>query len=119
MAELNIGQDFNCHPIGRYYTDGTGSGEEFREEFLKKAISEAGENETITIILDDGVEGYGSSFLVEAFAGLVRQGFMDGQTLKARLEFKYSDPDFSFYEDKIKQYIDSAKFNVVHYDGKV
>ncbi len=35
MAVLKIDSDFSEDPAGRYYSDGKGSGEEFREEFFK------------------------------------------------------------------------------------
>ena len=67
---INIATDFTPYPGGRYRSDGDFSGERFREELLRPAFSNA-ENETITVDLD-GAAGFGSSFLEEAFGGLVR-----------------------------------------------
>ncbi|WP_141226321.1 DUF4325 domain-containing protein [Photobacterium sanguinicancri] len=75
MAMLNIGTDFSLTPAGRFYSDGSGSGEEFREECLRVKLLALNNNEKLTIILDDGVDGYGSSFLVEGFAGMVKYGY--------------------------------------------
>lgn len=108
MKTINIGKDFSDHPIGRYRTDGEASGEAFRDDVLVPALRSLNSNEKIKIILDDGVEGYGSSFLVEAFAGVVRNNITSGIDLKSKLIFYYNDQDFAFFEEKIKQYIDEA-----------
>lgn len=74
MPEISIAKDFSRAPGIRYRKNGPYSGEEFRETVLVPAFSKAREQgEVLTIILD-GVAGYGSSFLEEAFGGLVRTG---------------------------------------------
>ena len=72
MTVITIATDFARYPFGRYVDDGPYSGQRFREEFLAPAL-ERDSNE-ITVVLD-GAIGMGSSFLEEAFGGLVRQGF--------------------------------------------
>lgn len=67
------------------------------------------------IVLDDGVETYGSSFLSEGFGGMVKHGYCKAQDLLEKLEFRYEDPDFKFYESKIKQYISDTKYNSKEY----
>jgi hypothetical protein len=109
LKTINIGKDFSSHPIGRYRSDGDGSGEVFREDYLLPVLSGLVKDEKIEIILDDGVDGYGSSFLVEAFAGVVKVGAMKSEELLNKLIFKYDDQDFNFYEEKIKEYISKAK----------
>lgn len=111
MAEINIGTEFSRDPAGRYYTDGAGSGEEFREEHLLPALKKLSNDEVLDIIIDDDVEGYGSSFLVEGFAGVVKFGHYQGDELLKKINIKFSEPDFSFYKDKIIQYIKEAQFN--------
>lgn len=111
MTKINIGQDFNDNPIGRFYSDGPGSGEEFREEKLLPALKKLKTNEKLEVIIDDGVDGYGSSFLVEGFAGCVKYGhFKSGELLK-KLKIKYDDEEFKFFADKIGQYINEAEKN--------
>ena len=61
--------DFSVAPGGRLKTYSLYSGEEFRESVLLPEIR--GGNK-IRVLLD-GVRGYGSSFLEEAFGGLVRK----------------------------------------------
>lgn len=112
MKILYIGQQFSDDPAGRYYTDGDGNGEEFREEILKPLFAL---NKVITINIDKNVEGYGSSFLVEAFGGLVKHGYYKKDYINRNLIIEYSDPDFKFYEKKIKQYIQEAEYNSMEY----
>lgn len=107
--QINIGKDFSEHPIGRYRSDGESSGEVFCEDFLLPTLHQLKSGERLEIVLDDRVEGYGSSFLSEAFAGAVRKGYVSSKELLNILEFKYSDPDFEFFADKIRQYIKETK----------
>lgn len=71
MKNISIASDFTKFPAGRFKDDGPYSGELFREKYLAPALSM---NETVVVELD-GARGYGSSFLEEAFGGLVRLGF--------------------------------------------
>lgn len=113
---LNIGERFSQTPSGRFYKDMTeSSGEEFREEVLLPLLLELAEKQKIEIILDDQVEGYGSSFLVEGFAGIVKYGYMTKAELLNKIEIKFSDPDFELFHDKIFEYIGKASFNSVQY----
>ena len=70
MSKMINVKDFSKYPGPWYSHLGSFSGEEFRDEFLIPAINEY---EFIGVNLD-GVFGYGSSFLEEAFGGLVRKG---------------------------------------------
>ena len=115
MNKLDIGKDFSPDPGGRFYSDKMKSGEEFREEQLKPRIESLGKDEQLEIILDNGVDGYGSSFLVEGFAGMVKYGYIQPNKLLTKLVFIYSDPDFNFFEKKIRQYINEANFNTEPY----
>ena len=97
---IHIAKDFSRYPAGRYTTDGPHSGERFREEYLKP-ILERGERAVIEL---DGTRGYGSSFLEEAFGGLVRSGY-SVTTVKSALEFHTSDSSLT---DEIRDYIEHA-----------
>lgn len=70
---IKIATDFSENPGGRYIEEGDYSGELFRDEVLypnyQKAL-EVGEKLTIDF---DGCFGFGTSFLEEAFGGLVRK----------------------------------------------
>jgi hypothetical protein len=108
MKTLNIGKDFSPDPAGRYRTDGSGSGEGFREDCLLPAIRSLSPGEKLKIIIDDGVEGYGSSFLVEGFAGMVKAGHITKSELLNKIEITYTNEDFEFYKNKIIEYINEA-----------
>ncbi len=116
--EINIGKEFSSTPSGRFYSDMTdSSGEQFREELLWPRLQLLKEKQKIDIILDDDVEGYGSSFLVEGFAGIVKYGYMDKQQLLSKLELIQRDPDFALFKKKIIQYINEAVFNSKVYES--
>ena len=57
----------------------------------------------------DGTEGYGSSFLEEAFGGLVRKGYCTAAELHDRLKIETADPAFKVYSTLIWKYIDEAE----------
>ncbi|WP_300746945.1 STAS-like domain-containing protein [Pseudomonas sp.] len=63
--------DFSEFPGPRYINLGPDSGELFRKTILLPEI-EANNGEIIVVL--DGAFGYGSSFLDEAFGGLIRDG---------------------------------------------
>ncbi|HBV9602016.1 DUF4325 domain-containing protein [Klebsiella pneumoniae] len=116
MKTLKIGSEFSKVPRGRYRSDGTASGERFREDFLRNRLNSLHSGEKLQIVIDDDVEGYGSSFLVEGFAGMVKYGYMQANELLAKIEIKYTNPDFEFYKKKIEQYIKEAQFNSKPYE---
>lgn len=64
--------DFSTDPGPRYISQGPDSGEKFRIEVLEPAFQRAIDQETSLHVDLDGVRGYGTSFLEEAFGGLVR-----------------------------------------------
>ena len=106
MKRIDIAKDFSDTPIGRYHPeDGPFTGERFREEFLYPALKEHGE---VSVSID-GTEGYGSSFLEEAFGGLVRKGYYSAAQLADVLKIECNDSDFSIYRDLIWRYINEVK----------
>ena len=70
--EISILKDFSRTPGFRYRSDGPYSGEEFRESILEPLFEDPSTDEKIEIDLD-GVAGYATSFLEEAFGGLARK----------------------------------------------
>ena len=116
MSIFNIGIQFSDEPSGRYYSDtNKRSGEAFREDHLKGLIEKLKPNEKVTFILDDDVDTYGSSFLTEGFAGMVKYGYITAPELLNKIDFKYSDPDYEFYAKRARKYIKEAKFNSQEY----
>ena len=78
---LNISRSFSKVPAGRYRTDGPQSGQVFLEEKLLPAL----ENSDVVEVVLDGTDGFGSSFLDEAFAGLLRITAMSVAEFKRRV----------------------------------
>ncbi len=84
---INIARDFSKYPAGRYKSDGPYSGELCRVRLFVPALKKSDK----LLIELDGTRGYGSSFLEEAFGGLVRvEGFAEND-LKSRIELKSFD----------------------------
>jgi hypothetical protein len=116
MSEINIGPDFSYDPSGRFLKpDGDASGEAFREKILRPKLLALKRGEKLTIILDDGVESYGSSFLSEGIAGMIKYGYMTNDDLSNKIDIKYTNPEFEFFEKKIKQYIKEAIYQQKKY----
>lgn len=100
MRVINVATDFSPAPAGRSRHDGPFPGEVFRDELLRPALQSHDE-----VVVDlDGTSGMGSSFLEEAFGGLVRVGFTEAQ-LRKRLRFRSSRPS---YEERIWNYVARA-----------
>ena len=93
---ISIATDFSRSPAGRFISDGPNSGERFRRDFLVPGLQR---HERLLIDLD-GTRGIGSSFLEEAFGGLVRLGF-SASDLMRKLAFKSRDPSL---ETEIRSY---------------
>ena len=96
-------KDFHPLPHGRYAEDGEGNGQAFRDRFLVPALKEG---QALVIDLD-GAPGYPSSFLEEAFGGLVRAGYRPDEIRKL-LSFKFSQLGFDRYERRIWDHVDRA-----------
>lgn len=72
QLELNIAKEFTRTPGPRYVWEGAFSGETFRKELLLPRLKEAISRNMILEVNLDFTAGYGTSFLEEAFGGLVR-----------------------------------------------
>lgn len=97
---ISVSREYSETPAGRFKKDGPKSGEEFRDTFLIPNLK-GGKKVTVQL---DGVLGYGSSFLEEAFGGLVRSGF-SAEDLKERLSIQCSYP---IYLERVWRYISDA-----------
>ena len=103
--ELSVARQFTVKPGRRNGKPGEFSGEEFRNKLLTGAYKEALNNKCILTVDLDGGYGYASSFLEEAFGGMVRDGY-DGNDMLGRIEIK-SDNQPGLI-DNIKKYIRNA-----------
>ncbi|EMT0929574.1 STAS-like domain-containing protein [Acinetobacter baumannii] len=97
---IDIAKEFSDSPSGRYVKDGDFCGENFLKIHLLPNIKKYKK-----IILDfSNVLGYGSSFLEEAFGGLIRETGMSKEDLFQHIEIRTSNDPFLL--DEINQYID-------------
>ena len=88
---FSIVKRFGPYAGPRYARQGAHSGEALRHVLLKFLNETTG---VVTVILD-GTRGMGSSFLDEAFGGLVRSEGKSKDDLKRRLRFQSSvDPSY-------------------------
>ena len=102
---IEIEKEFSRFPLGRDEEDGGDfNGKKFRKEFLVPSLNE---NDEVIVYLD-GPKGYGSSFLEEAFGGLVRKENFTKADLKSRLKITYDAPVYELYKNEVWEYIDEA-----------
>jgi len=99
---INIARDFSKYPAGRFLSDGPYPGALCRDKLLIPALRA---NDTVTVELD-GTLGYGSSFLEEAFGGMVRERGFTTEELERKLRLITSDSSLS---DEIWQYVKEAR----------
>jgi len=107
MKQINVAKDFTKFPSGRYMRSGNTSGEAFREKFLVPALRSRQE---IEIDLD-GVLGYGSSFLEEAFGGSVRATKVSPEEFFRVVHLKSSSATLV---SEIRQYVKDAGRRLIH-----
>lgn len=86
---ISIAQDFSKTPAGRFQKDGRYSGENFRKQKLEPLFNENG-FDGVEIDLT-GLEGVGSSFWEEAFAGFMREHSEKKQEIFDKITFICKD----------------------------
>lgn len=101
-VRVNVAKQFTKLPGLRYMRLSRFSGEEFRQTFLVEPLRQ-GKNVIVEL---DGVRGYGSSFLEEAFGGAVRELDLDISDALQRLKVETSVESWRLDVD---EYIRTAK----------
>jgi hypothetical protein len=101
VVVVNIARQFTRFPSGRYKRNGSTSGEAFRERFLEEPLRRG---DSVEVELD-GTVGYGSSFLEEAFGGVVRSLKLPAEAALERISIKSSD---AALRDEVLGYIRDA-----------
>lgn len=104
VTEINIARDFSKVPVGRFRTDGPNSGQRFREDFLIPGL----EKGDVVVILD-GTEGYPSSFIEEAFGGLLTAGQWSSDYLRKHLSIRATGLEYVPYRERILSYLGSKR----------
>ena len=101
--------DFSKYPSGRDDRDGSYNGERYRKEVLVPQLKQAEENGNQVVCVSlNGVLSFGSSFLEEAFGGLVRKENFSKEKLKEILRIDAGKPSFARHERAIWVYIQDA-----------
>jgi hypothetical protein len=98
----DIAKQYTPYPAGRFKKNGNGSGEGFREVLVQMLNNSANK---IKLIMDN-TYGYGSSFLEEAFGGLVRVNNLSPQEIRQRIDFDTKDKGLII---EINQYMADAQ----------
>ncbi|RYY79892.1 MAG: DUF4325 domain-containing protein [Moraxellaceae bacterium] len=106
---INIAQDFNRRPVGRSRKNSSHSGEAFRDDILLPKLQEVIEiNDGSKILVDfTGTTMQGSSFLEEAFGGILRNYNFTADILKKYLTIV--SPRRPAIEQTIWQYIEEQQ----------
>ena len=103
--KIHVAGDYSATPLGRYRRQGEFSGQRFREDFLIPAL----ENNEKIIVNFDGVAGLPSSFLEEAFGGLVRTGTISSVDFFKRVLIEVTNPALELVRKRIRRYVENAK----------
>lgn len=103
---IKIAEDYTETPGARYYEQGPFPGEEFRDKYLYPKYLECLEKKEELIVDLDGGYGYGSSFLEEAFGGLIRRLKKEDKEYKQALKLiKIISNDETSWIEKIDGYM--------------
>lgn len=98
VQKVTVATDFSKYPSGRTPADSRYSGERFRKEHI---LPHFDVGKAVEIHLD-GVLGYGSSFLDEAFGGLLRIEGLSAEDLRERITLITSKPEL---KEEIESYM--------------
>ncbi len=101
--------EFSRFPSGRDDTDGDFNGKAFRERILAPEIELALKNNSKVCVSLDGVLSFGSSFLEEAFGGLVRNRIATSRDVLRVLEIEAENPSYERFRKAIIAHIKDAK----------
>ena len=105
MRTISLAKEFSTTPGGRFRIMGPDSGEAFRAKLIQELRRRP--PEVIEVVLD-GAEGYGSSFLEEAFGGLIRLGLITPSEAEERLKVVARSPAYETYAREAIRYMNEA-----------
>lgn len=103
---LNIAREYSRCPGARFETEGDYSGERFREELLLPRLKDAIAKGVKLEVVLDGSAGYSTSFIEEAFGGLIRKEGLKLSEIQGSLLI-VSDEDPTYIDD-INMYLQNA-----------
>lgn len=105
--ELKVAKDFSRTPGPRFIKEGDFSGELFRKTVLFPAFEQALQQGAKLVVDLDHTAGYGTSFLEEAFGGLIRIEKLPYKKVIETLQLISKEEDY-LIED-ILHYIEDAE----------
>ena len=105
---LSIAEDFSSTPTGKLNEYSTRSGEVFRQYTLYPILCEAMKNKQRLHINFVGIDGMTSSFLEEAFGGLVREHNLTPDEVLQTIEFLPQKSHFDFSIKIAKEHVQEA-----------
>ena len=103
--KIIVAEDFYRRPAGRYRNQGTYTGEAFREDILLPNLEKLTLDEKLLVDFA-GVSMTGSSFLEEAFGGLIRNHNFNYNDLKQVLVLDF--PRRPSLEETVWKYMQDA-----------
>ena len=103
---ISIATHLSPSSLGHLLDEGLSGGKHFRETILAPALKKASKENPVVIDINN-VSGYSSSFLNEAFGGLVRK---DNYTIEELQEILHIQADqvYGIYKDIILSHINDA-----------
>jgi len=105
--EFKVVTEFSETPGPRFRDEGDFSGEELREDHLLPLVRDTIENDQTLLVDLDGTHGYLTSFLEEAFGGLIRVDKIQFEILSKVLSFKSDEEKYLI--DDIDGYMQDAQ----------
>ncbi|HUX54909.1 MAG TPA: STAS-like domain-containing protein [Williamwhitmania sp.] len=103
---LSVADEFSRTPGPRYEVEGDFSGESFRKSLLFPKLNKTIQDNSLLEINLDGTAGYGTSFLEEAFGGLIRHNKLNRETIKNSIQIISDEEEYLI--DDIEKYLDDA-----------
>jgi len=104
--EFKVSKEFTPTPGPRFIDEGEFSGELLRKNYLLPLIGEAIKNGVKLKVDLDGTHGYLTSFLEEAFGGLIREDRISFHDLKKYLEIISTEEPY--LKEDIDEYLQEA-----------
>ena len=98
-------RDFTFTPGPRLQEDGNYSGEEFRDKYLLPKFLDAVKKDIRLNVNLENTKGYATSFLEEAFGGLIRKGCKKKEVKKY---LRIHSSDRPWYVSEVDRYINEA-----------
>lgn len=107
LQVLKVSTDFSDIPGPRYIREGLYSGEDFRERLLLPRLQKCIEDGDVLQVDLDGTQGYGTSFLEEAFGGLIREDQLSFTVVFEHISFVSDEEPYLI--DDIWEYLRDAE----------